>query len=109
VELTGEQRAEWLAIVSCLPPNWFPRQAYPLLVQYCRHVVASRRIAQLVEIEEGSDAFDPESYDRLLKMQERETKALAALAVKMRLSRSAVDDRWNQPRPAATGPKPWQD
>jgi hypothetical protein len=109
VELTGEQRVEWIAIVSRMPSNWFPRQTYPLLVQYCRHVVSSRRIAQLIDLEESSDAFTPETYDRLLKMQERETRSLATLAVKMRLSRSAVDDRWNQPRPPATGRKPWQD
>jgi hypothetical protein len=91
-----------------MPPTWFSRQAYPLLVAYCRHTVAARRVAELIEIEEASSAFNLENFEKLLKMQEREGRAVGSLATKMRLSRSSVDDRWQQPT-APSGPRPWQD
>jgi hypothetical protein len=59
--------------------------------------------------EEKSDAFDFETYERLLKAQEREGRAMTSLASKMRLNRASIDDRWRQPAPPATAPKPWQD
>ena len=47
-ELTREQAAEWRAVVDRLPADWFARETHGLLVQYCRHVVAARRVAELV-------------------------------------------------------------
>jgi hypothetical protein len=69
-----------------MPADWFSRENAGL--QYCRHVVAARRVAQLVRQQEASDEFIIEDYDRLLKMQERESRACASLAVKMRLTQS---------------------
>ncbi len=75
VELTGDQAEIWSSIVEAMPPTWFPRQTHPLLAAYCRHTVAARKIASLIEVEERSAATDPATYDRLLKMQERERGA----------------------------------
>jgi hypothetical protein len=74
---------------------------------YVRHIVAARRVARLIEVEEASDAFNLDDFGRLLAMQERETRALATLATKLRLARSSVDDRRKAPTPPR-GPRPWE-
>jgi hypothetical protein len=48
-DLTVEQGDEWCAIVGAMPPDHFMRGNYPMLSQLCRHIVSSRRIAQLIE------------------------------------------------------------
>jgi hypothetical protein len=45
-DLTDDQAAEWRAVVERMPADWFPRETYGLLSQYCRHVVTARRIAR---------------------------------------------------------------
>jgi chaperone required for assembly of F1-ATPase len=105
-DLTDEQSAEWWAVVNRMPADWFPRETHGMLTQYCRHVVAARRVAQLVAKAEKNKTFDLEEYDRLLKMQEREGRAISSLATRMRISQQAtvradaarkpdmVDDPW---------------
>ena len=48
-DLTDEQAEEWRAIVNTMPADHFMRGNYALLTQYCRHVIAARRTAQLIE------------------------------------------------------------
>lgn len=104
-ELTDEQASEWRAVVDQLPAEWFPRETHGLLAQYCRHVVAARRVAQLVDAAEAADFVDVEGYDRLLKMQEREGRAMSSLATRMRISQQATVDKRTK-KPAQTA-KPW--
>lgn len=92
-ELTDEQAGEWRSICNSLPADWFRRETYALLAQYCRHVVTSRRIAQLIEAAEAASEFDLLEYDRLGKMAERESRILASLATKMRISQQATYDK----------------
>lgn len=104
-ELTDEQAAEWEAIVSRMPADWFTRETHGLLVQYCRHVVQARRIAQLIERQDG---YDIGEYDQLLKMQEREGRALSSLATRMRITQQST---WSpQKGKGSTAPdrKPWE-
>jgi hypothetical protein len=61
-----------------------------MLAQYCRHVVAARRIAQLVTAAEKARKMDIDDYDKLLKMQDREGRALSSLATRMRLTHQAT-------------------
>lgn len=89
-----------------MPADWFPRETHGMLTQYCRHVVAARRVAQLISKAEKSKTLDLEEYDRLLKMQEREGRAISSLSTRMRISQQAtvradaarkpdmVDDPW---------------
>ncbi len=51
------QIAEWLALVSALPADWFPRETHGLLTDYCRHVVRSRRVALLIGVVESGDTI----------------------------------------------------
>lgn len=92
-DLTPEQRREWVAIVNRMPADWFPRETHGLLAQYCRHVVAAAHVADLVEkLMAGkldSDDYVAD-YDRLLKMQEREGRAMSSLATRMRMSQQST-------------------
>jgi hypothetical protein len=60
-ELSEEQAAEWQAMVNRLSADWFPRETWPLLVQYCRHVVSARRVAQLIARAESDGEQGPRS------------------------------------------------
>ena len=106
-ELTAEQASEWEAVVNRLPANWFPRETLPMLAQYCRHVVAARHIGQLIDQAESGDELDLSRYDLLLRMQEREGRALSSLATRMRLTQQATYDP-KRKKPTQEKP-PWQE
>lgn len=105
-DLTDEQAQEWWAVVERMPADWFPRETHGMLAQYCRHVVAARRCAQLVAACEKEDPLDVEKYDRLLKMQEREGRAISSLATRMRISQQATV-RAEQARKPSQVKTPW--
>lgn len=105
-DLTDEQAEEWWAVVNRMPAEWFPRETHGLLAQYCRHVVAARRVAQLVGACEAERDLDIARYDTLLKMQEREGRALSSLATRMRLSQQTTFDKEKKKPNQVT--KPWQ-
>ena len=107
-DLTDEQSEEWWAVVNRMPADWFPRETHGMLSQYCRHVVAARRVAQLIADREAQvGALDVEEYDRLLKMQEREGRAISSLATRMRISQQATV-RAEQARKPSQVRKPWE-
>ena len=103
-DLTDEQSAEWWAVVNRMPADWFPRETHAILGQYCRHVVAARRVAQLVGAIEGQESLDIEEYDRLLKMQEREGRAMTSIATKLRITQQATHGRSKKKSQAAHAP-----
>lgn len=89
-DLTDEQGEEWIAIVNTMPADWFMRGNYALLGQYCRHVVAARRIAQLIEQAAGGEGLDRKEFVELLKQQEAESRAIMTLLRSMRLTQQSV-------------------
>jgi len=113
-DLTQEQADEWRAVVGRMPVDWFPRETWELLANYCRHVVKARTLAGVV------DAFDPEwfdtedglkRYDKLTQMAEREARALSSLATRMRLtqqSRHKAETAATAANRSGLGVKPWQ-
>lgn len=88
-ELTAEQAEEWRAVTGRLKPDWFGRETHALLAQYCRHVVAAQKIARLVD---ETPAEDVENLDRLLRMQEREGRAMSSLATRLRITPQSTYD-----------------
>lgn len=105
-DLTDEQSEEWWAVVNRLPADWFPRETHGLLAQYCRHVVAARRVAQLVAACEAEPDMDLARYDQLLKMQEREGRALSSLATRLRITQQAtVSPKAGKPKMVK---RPWE-
>jgi hypothetical protein len=99
---------EWVAIVNAMPAEWFGRETWPLIAQYCRHSIAARRISQLIDRLEAneSQAFNLPEYNQLLGMQEREGRAMVALARSMRLAQATTYDR--EKKRAATAAPPWE-
>ena len=80
-------KTEWVEIVNRLPADWFPRETHSLLKQHCRHVDAADKIAQLIKsMEDGGCDFNLDDYDKLLKMQERESRTISSLDTRMRLT-----------------------
>lgn len=105
-DLTDEQTEEWWAVVNRLPADWFPRETHGLLADYCRHVVKSRRIAQLVASAESDDPLDIDLLDKLYKMAERESRAASSLATRLRITQQAtVSPKAKKP---AQSKRPWE-
>lgn len=85
-----------------------------LLKEYCRHIVSAAKLAVMIEAMEHLKQMSPEDlgdYDKLLKMRDRETKAIGDKATKLRLTNQS---RYT-PQAAATAAKksngdlkPWQ-
>jgi hypothetical protein len=61
-----------------------------MLADYCRHVIKSRRVAQLVADAENASDLDIDLLDKLYKMAERESRAITSLATKMRISQQST-------------------
>src|SRR5262245_52132194 len=97
-ELDDEAAAVWRSVVDRLPADWFGAETTPLLTQYCRHVVSARRVTQLIEAVLKGKELDVEEYDRLLKMQEREGRAMSSLATRMRITQQATYDKSKKKR-----------
>ncbi len=106
-DLTDEESAEWWAVVNRMPAEWFPRETHGMLAQYCRHVVVSNKLAQLRHKLEVSKNFSLHEYDLLLKMQERESRIIASLATKMRISQQSTYDQ-SKKKPITLG-RPWDE
>lgn len=92
-ELTPEQKLEWYAIVNRMPADWFPRETHSMLAQYCRHIVRARRLGQLLDTAESADDFDVKEYRDLLRSEEEQSRAIASLATKMRISQQTTYDK----------------
>lgn len=104
--LTEEQTFEWLRITNSMPADEFTTAQLPMLEQYVKHRVEARHIGQMIADVTGgdSDELDIVRYDKLLKMQERETRALASLAVRLGIAKTtkATSGSGNVTR------KPWE-
>lgn len=106
-DLYDEEVEVWVAVTASWPADWFSPATAPLLAQYCRHVVKARMIAELIEKATGDKDLTIKDFDRLLKMQDRESRAIASLATKMRISQQATTNhRGNQKQPTIR--KPWE-
>ena len=79
----------------------------PLLTQYCREVVQARRVAELIERATSDPELSIKDYDRLLKMQARQSATIRSLATTMRISQQATTNhRGNKKITSAR--KPWE-
>lgn len=114
-DLNADQREIWERTVANEAADVFKTAALQqLLKEYCRHVVSAKKLAGMIEATEKlsqMSADDLGDYDKLLKMRDRETKAIADKATKLRLTNQA---RYT-PQAAATAAKkagnevkPWQ-
>jgi hypothetical protein len=115
-ELTADEVAVWDRTVAHEAADVFGTAALQqMLKDYCRHVVAAERLGLVIEghmsAPGGEDGISLKELDCLLKMRDRETKAIADKATKLRLTNQS---RYT-PKAAATAAKnagqarkPWQ-
>jgi hypothetical protein len=89
-DLHDEECVVWAEVVNSMPSDWFTPGSAPLLTQYCRHTVQSRRIAAMIEKATGDPELELIDHARLLRMQAVETNTLALLATKLRLSQQSI-------------------
>lgn len=108
-ELTGEQQGIWWSIVNKLPADHFPPETHLVLVEYVRHAVTARRIAHLKNQIENAESLNLEEYHLLCKMAEGESRCLASLATKMRMTQQSIYSARKTRGPSSESPKPWED
>lgn len=107
-DLNDEETEVWVAVVTAEPADWFTVSTRPLLAQYCHHVVHARRVAELIERVLSGKSLDVDDYDQMLRMQERETRAIMMLATRMRLTQQSVTNHRGH-RKLTLGRKPWEE
>ena len=114
-DLTEEQRQVWDRTVGSESADFFRSAAsQQLLKEYCRHVITAGKLARMIDTLEKQDVMTSEDlsdYDGLLKLRDRETKALTEKATKLRLtnqSRYTPQAAATASKNATTELKPWQ-
>ncbi|EKF39923.1 hypothetical protein NA8A_23364 [Nitratireductor indicus C115] len=106
-ELNDEETEVWAAVVNSRPADWFSSDTAPLLTQYCREVIQARRVAEMIERATSDPELSIKDYDRLLKMQARQSATIRSLATTMRISQQATTNhRGNKKITSAR--KPWE-
>jgi len=114
--LTPAQKETWREIVNRLPVDWFPKETHSMLEQMCRHISCAKVIAWQIALMESPEKMDGEEesgfdiyrYHELLKMQERESRAITALARSMRITQQSTYDAKKTKGKGVSGPKPWE-
>jgi len=89
LDLTPEEADVWVETVDAMPADWFQRETWPLLRQWCRHTVTARRVAQMIDTASAREEINVAEMKDLLGMQAKESSALKALAASMRISQQA--------------------
>ena len=112
-DLTVFQREVWDRIVNSESADFIRSAAsQQLLKEYCRHTESAHRVSSMISLlETPNAAVDLDEYEKLLRMRDRETKALADKATKLRLtnqSRYTPQAAGTAAKKAATERKPWQ-
>jgi hypothetical protein len=112
-DLTEFQRKVWDRTVANEASDVFKTAALQqLLKEYCRHVETADRLSKQVDraTAEGSN-LELSEIDVLLRMRDRETKALADKATKLRLtnqSRYTPGAAGTAAKKSSEARKPWQ-
>jgi len=103
-ELTDEEVEVWVAVTSSVEADWFNPGNAPLLAQYCRHVIAAKRIAELIE----RNSNDVGTFLELLKAQREQTSALKTLAASMRIAQQSTRTYRGNARTISQINVPWE-
>lgn len=112
-DLTDGQREIWDSTVANEAAETFKTAALQqLLKEYCRHVeTAARLSAQVDRATDAGSNMEMDELDKLLRMRDRETKALADKATKLRLtnqSRYTPGAAGTAAKKSGAERKPWQ-
>ena len=105
VGLNDEETEVWAVVIATQEPDWFNEANAYLLVQYCRHVVAAKRIGELAERNSGN----AQAYLQCLKEQRAETVSIKSTATAMRISQQSTrTHRGNARTTISQARVPWQ-
>lgn len=112
-DMTEAEKAEWNAVFDAVKSDFIPTETYPILAQYCRHIVRSRLYsAKLSELEASldySNADDLKLLDRLSGVVEREHRSALANARSLRLTSQSLRTADISPGSRTALPKrPWE-
>jgi hypothetical protein len=105
--LNDEEAAEWRKTVGGMAADHFPVETHAMLELRCRHIIHSRRLAEMIEAEQKSDEYDWRTHKELLYALARQSQTIAVLDTKLRLAQITTYDR-TQPKRTAKA-TPWQD
>src|SRR6478752_5807596 len=103
-DLTDEQAEVWRGVVDRLPADWFHAENLPLLVQYCRHVIRARHIAEVID--DAASRISPFDYAKLLQIEEVQSRAISSLATRMRFTQHSSYDK-KKAKPEQIEETPW--
>ncbi|WP_157958567.1 hypothetical protein [Salinicola sp. CPA57] len=115
-DLTKNEQSIFQDLVNQLPASWFNKTHISMMCQYCRHVSTSQMIAYQLQQLTAQQLLNEEGltrFDKLSKMQERETRAITTLMRSMRLTHQATyDHKTSHTAKHAAGQaidkKPWE-
>jgi hypothetical protein len=90
----GQDEAKiWREIVGRMPANWFPRETHALLMQYCRHEATLVWIDKITTKLKRAAKPNTVELRKMLRERRLESKTIAMLATKMRISQQSTYDR----------------
>jgi hypothetical protein len=83
--LTDAEVSEWQAMVNAQPADYFQREHYAILVQYCRHKVIADKLALLID-----GCTCPKEYVKLAAQMAAQSREITNCLRTMRLTHHAV-------------------
>ena len=104
-EFSQEQQDEWNRMIVAMGAAGFTEVDRRQLESYCRHAITLRRVGQLITDHEKSEEFNVKTYDTLLKMQERESRCLASLSVRLGIAHTTGP---NKGKGKGVTSRPWE-
>ena len=109
--LSKAEAAEWRAVVGRTPLDWFTPETWGLLAQLCRHIVLSQLVAERLHADpHRMMRDDPDLFDKLTRIHEREGRAISSLATRLRLTPQSRYDAAKANTAVQSVPvvKPWE-
>ena len=114
-ELTPDQAAIWTDTVASEPPDFFRTAALQgLLTDYCRHRASAEMLSGLIDAMKPGDLADAagaKRYYSLLRARDLETRAVAMVATKLRITNQSRYAARGAARAAKVAPvtkRPWE-
>lgn len=104
--MTAAEQEVWTTAVQGLPVEWFRPEQVPLLEQYCVHVCRARDVAAMIRA--GGSPKAGISMADLYRLEMAETKMVAFLATKMRITQQSTLQVRKSKHGGSTVRKPWE-
>jgi hypothetical protein len=95
-EMAEAEAKVWRTVVARMPPDWFPAETHGVLTQYCEHVVNANSIADIKHKLQAKGLKTPKqwvAYRHILRDEMQQTRQIAALATRMRITQQSTYDK----------------